>query len=114
MIDTEGHGTHIIRSVIRHCRRNPRAWPGLIQFETQGHCDTLEGHGAEWRVIDSLQEEGYLLVGYSYHDSHLAYREALRRDPRLWRWADSWVCDHCMEYQRFPYVGAESGVICRR
>ena len=106
MIDAEGHDAQILRSVIQHCRRNPRAWPGLSQFETQGHCDTLEGHGTEWRVIHSLQEEGYLLVGYSYHDSLLAHREALRQDPRLRRWV--------MEYQRFPYLGAESGVFCRR
>ena len=105
MIDAEGHDAQILRSVIRHCRRNPRAWPGLSQFETQGHCDTLEGHGTEWRVIHSLQEEGYLLVGYSYHDSLLAHREALRQAPMLRRWV--------MEYQRFPYLGAESEVFCR-
>ena len=114
MIDAEGHDAQILRSVIRHCKKTPRAWPRLIQFETQGHCDTLEGCGTEWGVIRSLQEEGYLFVAYSKYDTHLAHRKTLRQDPRLRRWVHSWCCNHCRKYRRFPYVvGTNWEVFCR-
>mmetsp|Transcript_40609 Transcript_40609/g.130670 ORF Transcript_40609/g.130670 Transcript_40609/m.130670 type:complete len:317 (+) Transcript_40609:122-1072(+) len=114
MIDAEGQDAQILRSVITHCRTHPYEWPGLIQFETMGHCDRLEGASVEWAVIHSLEAHGYLLVGYSYRDTHLACKEAMEGSERLRQWVSSWVCDHCRRGQRFPYVSTESGIYCKR
>ena len=67
LVDAEGYDTQILRSVVAHCRQNPNSWPGLIQFETMGHCDELEGYGAEWAVVETLESEGYQLVHFSHH-----------------------------------------------
>ena len=104
LIDAEGHDARILRSVIRHCKKCPAAWPGMIRFETQGHCDTREGRGTEWGIIRSLQKKGYLLVAYSKYDTYLVHRRRLGRDARLRRWILTWFCIHCGKHRKFPYI----------
>jgi hypothetical protein len=114
MIDAEGQDAQILRSVITHCSTHTCEWPGLIQFETMGHCDSLEGASVEWAVIHSLEAHGYLLVGYSYRDTHLASKEAMEGSERLREWVYGWVCDRCRRRQQFPYVSTKSGIYCKR
>ena len=64
LIVTEGHDTQILRSLIQYCRSHPGEWPQLIQFETMGLCDHLEGRGTEWATVKALEAEGYTLVTY--------------------------------------------------
>ena len=113
MIDAEGSDTRILKSVVNHCRKNPSAWPHLIQFETMGRSDALEGKATEWPTICCLQKEGYLLVGYSYWDTHLVLRRALHTEPQLKHWALQWKCDHCASPQKYPYVTIRKGTFCR-
>ena len=49
VIDTEGHDCQILESVIEYCQKasNSCAWPDVISFETQGHCDKIEGPSTE-------------------------------------------------------------------
>ena len=102
LIDAEGHDAQRLRSIIRHCKKCPDAWPGMIQFETQGHCDTLEGRGTEWGIIRSLQRKGYLLVAYSKYDTYLVHRRRLGRDARLRRWILTWFRNHCGKHCQLP------------
>merc|ERR1712061_81789 len=62
LIDTEGNDTAILRSMMAHCRKNPKAWPDVIQFESMGLCDNLEGDGAEFEIMWALEREGYTIV----------------------------------------------------
>ena len=113
LIDAEGYDAQILRSVIRHCKKRPEAWPSMIQFETQGHCDALEGDGTEWEIIRSLQREGYLLVAYSNYDTYLVHWRRLGRDARLRRWIHSWCCNRCRKHRKFPYIARKNwDVLC--
>lgn len=114
MIDAEGHDASILRSVIAHCQQDPSAWPQVIQFETMGHCDAAEGHGAEWAVISELEKAGYMLAGYSHQDTHLVYRSALRQHKRLQDWAMSWVCSSCKERGNHPYTTSYDDIRCAK
>ena len=41
IVDTEGFDVEMLRSMIDHCLlRGEEAWPYVIQFETQGLCDS--------------------------------------------------------------------------
>mmetsp|Transcript_64665 Transcript_64665/g.169317 ORF Transcript_64665/g.169317 Transcript_64665/m.169317 type:complete len:203 (+) Transcript_64665:1656-2264(+) len=113
VIDAEGHDTRILRSVIAHCESTPSAWPQLIQFETMGHSDKLEGPNAEWSMITELEKRGYQLVSYSHHDSYLVRHGALGRPGPIRTWAASWVCNTCERKWRFPYVCNSVGTYCR-
>ena len=104
LIDAEGHDAQILRSVIRHCKKRTNAWPKLIQFETQGHCDDLEGRGTEWKIIRSLQKEGYLLVAYSNYDTYLVQKQRIGSDARLRSWLLTWMCKVCKKKRKFPYI----------
>ena len=55
LIDAEGYDAKILRSVVKHCRSHPGSWPDLIQFESMGHADSIEGKGAEWGAIELLK-----------------------------------------------------------
>jgi len=115
VVDTEGYDAQILRSLIEHCRWYQNDWPRLIQFETMGHCDILEGHGAEWQVIGSLEAEGYRLIGYSYFNSHLAREQDVQQpDAKMLDWLQSWKCDSCSRCWAFPYITENSGVFCRQ
>jgi len=109
LVDAEGHDASILRSMLQHCRGRPRELPDLIQFETRGHCDSVEGGDAEWGIIDLLQDAGYDLLAFSHADTHLAHNSALRRRGRLWRWAQLWACRECQRRGRFPYYSPTSG-----
>ena len=113
VVDAEGHDTRILKSLITHCERVPSAWPEIIQFETMGHSDSLEGRGAEWSVITDLEQHGYQLVSYTYHDTHLVRCEALEREKQLQTWASSWACKTCEQTCRFPYVSTAEGFVCQ-
>jgi len=120
IIDTEGHDATILRSMIDHCawqeyRYNDNVWPHVIQFETMGHCDQLEGWSSEWAVISELQYYGYTLVHYSHHDSHLARTEVLNKKERVWTWAaNSYRCIQCRHTCRWPYITTEEKTVyCR-
>jgi len=112
MIDAEGCDTRILASVVEHCQAHPGEWPQLIQFETMGHCDKVGGGDTEWNTIKTLEEAGYTLIGHSGRDSHLAWGEALRREPRLSAWAGRWKCSRCGGRWQFPYVATLRGVAC--
>ena len=113
MIDAEGHDASILRSVMEHCRHYPSAWPWLIQFETMGNCDKVEGNGTEWSIIHQLEDAGYLLVGYSHGNTHMAWQQALRYEKRLQKWVRSWKCKCCQRRELFPYVTTRNGVWCQ-
>jgi len=114
LVDTEGYDAQILRSLIKHCRWDPESWPWLIQFETMGHCDKLEGQGTEWAIIGALEAEGYRLVNYSYHNTHLVLETALRSEPRLEAWVGSWKCRDCHRSWALPYISTGEGIYCKR
>ena len=114
MIDAEGWDVQILRSVIDYCQRNPFAWPDVIQFESMGHCDKLEGPGTERRTIRQLESAGYILLCYSHKDSYLVRRGAVQRRPCLKQWMRTWHCDRCKRCERFPYNATHHGVFCRQ
>ena len=113
VLDTEGFDAQILRSIISHCQNDPRSWPWIIKFESMGHCDQLEGFGAEWAVIRQLQAHGYKLVHYSWHDSHLILETMLRAKKKFRQWVRCWKCDQCRVRCQFPYVSSRAGTFCR-
>ena len=114
MIDAEGWDAQILRSVIDYCQRKPNAWPDVIQFETMGHCDKLQGPGTERRTVRQLESNGYILLGYSRKGSYLVRRGALERRPCVKKWMLTWHCDCCKRCERFPYIATHHGVFCRQ
>ena len=109
IIDAEGCGAAILRSLMAYCRgeeHNSRnAWPYVIQFETMGHCDRLEGGNAEWNTIAELQHAGYTLVAYSHYNSQLVRLEALNF-PHIDKWVDKLQCWGCNTRKSYPYIFA--------
>ena len=103
LIDAEGHDASILRSMLDHCEGRPDEFPEVIQFETRGHCDRVEGSSSELQIIDALQDAGYLLLSFSHADTHLVLRSAFQRRRRLRRWASAWACTTCWRKSRFPY-----------
>ena len=120
IVDTEGYDARVLRSMISHCLECERessadVWPMVIQFETQGHCDKLEGGAAEWDVILALEKVGYTLVHYSYYNTHLARTKELVQNCRVQYWAGSLVCDLCWRREAYPYLTAHGDrkIYCR-
>lgn len=113
LIDTEGNDTAILRSMVAYCRKHPQAWPHLIQFESMGLCDSLEGDGAEFDMMWALEREGYSIVNWSYWNTHLVRRASMNALPRLRRWVNSWFCSTCKVYGVLPYYSNSSGIHCR-
>ncbi len=114
LLDTEGFDAQILRALIEHCRRDSEAWPLVVQFETMGHCDKLEGWCSEWAVIGCLEAAGYVLLHYSCSNTHLVWRKALQTEDRLWEWCQGWRCQLCYSRSVFPYVTDNTGTYCRR
>ena len=112
IIDTEGYDAKILRSMLTYCR-NTGEWPSVIQFETMGHCDDVDGHGTEWAVIGELESAGYIVLGYSWLDTHLVHREA-PHSTQLQDWLETWQCEKCGTTKAFPYIRSESGTFCSR
>ena len=79
LLDAEGCDTKILRSLISFCHDHPDHWPDMIQFETMGHCDSIEGDGAEKATLDSLQREGYTHVALSDHNSYVVRTSLLEK-----------------------------------
>ena len=122
IIDAEGCDAAIVRSLMAHCRdeewRGRDAWPYVIQFETMGHCDRIEGANAEWGVITELENSGYTLIAHSHYNSQLVRTDALKKIRRVRDWASTLQCWGCNERGCFPYVMAPNrrglSVHCRR
>ena len=114
LVDTEGYDCRILRSVIKHCKQFPDEWPQIIQFETMGHCDELEGLGTEWATIVALQVEGYTLLSYSNYNTVLVHAESAKREARLNGWLETFSCYRCWRWLAFPYVGNNHTVLCSR
>lgn len=107
VVDAEGFDVSILRSMIEYCsscETKSSPWPHVIQFETQGHCDKLEGVGAEWGIITALQNAGYTLVHYSHYNTHLARTSKLSHKGRVKYWAGSLICSRCWKRHRYPYL----------
>ena len=123
IIDAEGSDTGILRSMVEHGRKEARqgrnAWPYVIQFETMGHCDNLEGTNAEWDVIALLESEGYTLVAYSDYNSQLVHEKAWEI-PRIESWANMFQCVCCKIRWTYPFIHMPNGkgywphTCCRR
>ena len=120
IVDTEGYDARILRSMISYCSLcemtgSGDAWPYVIQFETQGHCDKLDGGDAEWDIIMALEKVGYTLVHYSYYNTHLARTNELSHNGRVMYWAGSLVCSCCWKRHRYPYLTcvADRKIYCR-
>ena len=77
----------------------------MIQFETMGHCDRLEGNNAEWNTISELEFAGYTLVAYSHYNSQLVRVEALNF-PHIDKWVDKLQCWGCSKRKLYPYIFA--------
>ena len=126
VVDTEGFDVRILRSMIAHCRQceeilKENHWPYVIQFETQGHSDRLEGINAEWGIINDLNNVGYTLVHYSHFNTHLARDNELWYNERVIDWAKTLVCARCGRRNCYPYLSAREdwnvycqGCGCRR
>ena len=93
IIDAEGSDCLILDSMIKHCVRNPKAWPDVIQFETMGHSG---GYKAENRMIDRLVTCGYRVVSTSL-DTVLISSAALKHKKRLQRFIQLHQCDQCKQ-----------------
>ena len=78
-----------------------------------GHCDIIEGKSAEWATIHALEEEGYLLVGFSHRATHIVLRDALQKRPRLRTWVSQWKCQYCQARRQYPYVSTHTGTVCQ-
>ena len=105
LVDTEGCDTQILRSLIWHCSYyadwgDNSVWPWIIQFETMGICDELEGTNSEWEIICELQRCGYNLVHYSHHNTYMIWQEALGKEKTLMNWMASWEGEECSTISR--------------
>jgi len=119
VVDTEGFDARILKSMIAHCSKleideQENVWPYVIQFETQGHCDKLDGRGAEWGIIGELENAGYVLVHYSTCNTHLARKSELWHNKRVTHWARTLVCERCGAKDSYPYLTSrEMKVYCQ-
>lgn len=119
IVDTEGHDAKVLRSMMSHCQEaqtvhGRKVWPDVIQFETMSHCDKVEGTGAEWAAIQALERNGYTLVHYSHHNSHLAFTEAIQNENRVRKWVETITCDTCGSRGSFPYSSDIQGIYCNK
>merc|ERR1711879_596775 len=103
-------GTAILRSMMAHCRKYPKDWPDVIQFESMGLCDNLEGDGAEFEIMWALEREGYTIVNWSYWNTHLVRRASMSALPRIRMWVNSWFCSTCKVHGAAPYYSNHTGI----
>ena len=111
VVDAEGFDVRILRSMIAHCIKregdeNEDVWPHVIQFETQGHADSLDGTHSEWRIVSELEYYEYTLVYYSYCNTYLARTCELRYNQRVLQWARTLICVRCGRREMYPYLMA--------
>ena len=108
LVDAEGWDAKILRSMISYCSQehHNKHWPDLIVFETMGHCDRLEGCGAEAALLEVFTKNGFTVVAYSDHDSYVLKTSALEKE-RLQCWVNSWGCHNCRRKRLMPYVSTK-------
>ena len=97
LIDAEGHDCQILKSMLDHCGRqgNEHHWPDIIQFESMGHCDKIDGEGAESNVVRALRrDDKYALVARG-KDTQMVRVAALHSEQRIQQWVETLQCDHC-------------------
>ena len=98
-IDAEGYDTKILRSVVKHCveeeMRGRCAWPDLITFESAGHCDSIEGKGAEAAAIKQLELCGYTNVTHNHTNTYMVRLQAVAQSWPLHRWLGKMACSAC-------------------
>lgn len=97
VVDTEGHDTAILRSLIQHCQQHEDEWPNFIQFESMGLCDDQEGKGAEKKMVRELERHGYIAVMISDWNTYVVHESAMSC-PKIKKWVGSWYCDVCRKY----------------
>jgi len=119
LVDAEGHDTKILRSMIEYCREeeagDAAVWPDVIAFESAGHCDRVEGSGAERAIIDQLQRCGYANFMKNHTNTNLVNRKALSRSERLQRWVGRYICRRCRQSgpEHWPLTMNDWRVFCR-
>ena len=96
VIDAEGFDCQILRSMLDYCSQPGRrdSWPSVIQFETMGHSDKIDGSGAEQAILHSLTHAGYLLAA-SGKDTQLVHEDAISRERTVARWVATFWCKRC-------------------
>merc|ERR1712217_985405 len=103
MIDTEGHDTKIVRSMIDHCLEQETygrcSWPDVIAFETCGICDKTEGVGAESAAIKELEDVGYAVFIKHWMNTHMVRKSAI---PYLAHWFQEILCTVCKSSKHWP------------
>ena len=114
IVDTEGHDAMVLRSMIKHCLAEQcssggDAWPDVIQFETMGHCDRVEGWGTEWAAIEALEGQGYILIHYSHCNTQLDLERRLETKAKLEKWVSQFTCCKCQGRRFFPYISDAGG-----
>ena len=97
MIDAEGHDCQILLSMIEYCSTedNSHAWPDVIQFETMGHSNLIDGGDAEGNIFRTLRECGYLIASVTGGDTQLVRAAALEAESRIQHWVEGICCDRC-------------------
>lgn len=113
-IDAEGADCAIIRSMMASCMAGNAEWPWVIRFETHRLANFKERDGfAEEQVIESLQEQGYMLVAAGL-DAVLVHHQTLLMSTHLAEWADfnfelrCYSCNWLVKPSK-PYANREAG-----
>jgi len=112
IIDAEGFDVEILKSVAQHCQEQPYQFPWVIQFESNGLCNTRMGYDAETYIVREFEKLGYLLVGKG-RDTYLVLQWAIRNAPSIQKWLSSWRCYRCERTDCYPY-SVHPEVMCQR
>eukprot|EP00928_Gymnodinium_smaydae_P014477 TRINITY_DN1530_c0_g2_i1.p1 TRINITY_DN1530_c0_g2~~TRINITY_DN1530_c0_g2_i1.p1 ORF type:complete len:604 (-),score=104.13 TRINITY_DN1530_c0_g2_i1:134-1945(-) len=101
LIDAEGYDVRILRSMLAHLQSTEAqssaasdAWPDLIQFESMGTCDKVDGPDSEVAVVQALEDAGYQAACHG-KDTQLVRRAALVEGSLVQAWADTLWCEYC-------------------
>eukprot|EP00928_Gymnodinium_smaydae_P014476 TRINITY_DN1530_c0_g1_i1.p1 TRINITY_DN1530_c0_g1~~TRINITY_DN1530_c0_g1_i1.p1 ORF type:complete len:604 (-),score=96.73 TRINITY_DN1530_c0_g1_i1:147-1958(-) len=121
LIDAEGYDVRILRSMLEHLQNRETgnsatidSWPDVIQFESLGHCDRVDGPGSEAAVIHALEDAGYQAACHG-KDTQLVRRAALAEGSPVKAWADTFRCRYCgcRGFEGMPYHNEyDYGNIC--
>ena len=117
IIDAEGYDCRILLSMIEYCSNKAEiTWPSIIQFETQGWCDTMDGPGTESAIIEKLQQHGYF-VGCSGLDTVMIRSCVVTQELSVQKWLNtelhcSWC--QCWGWWCVPLSQAFEGFYCKK
>merc|ERR1719359_1903657 len=64
-------------------------------------------------MVRTLEKSGYILVNWSYWNTHLVHRSAMIENPRLSDWVKSWYCSSCDAYGAVPFYSNGQGIFCQ-